>query len=152
MEVNRLTYVADGTVRPRPKEGLGKRLRALHDGLIEAIYLHKPSEAAVEETFLNKNPRSTIKLGEARGVVVLTPALAGLSVAEYSANRIKKSVVGAGHASKEQIQMMVGRILPGCQFSSADAADALAVAICHANTRATEMSWERNKTLPQVLS
>ena len=96
VEVNRLTYVADGTVRPRPKEGLGERLRALHDGLLEAIFLHKPSEAAVEETFLNNNPRSTIKLGEARGVVVLTPALAGLTVAEYSANRIKKSVVGQG--------------------------------------------------------
>ncbi|MEE2931946.1 MAG: crossover junction endodeoxyribonuclease RuvC [Pseudomonadota bacterium] len=152
VEVNHLTYVADGTVRPRPKDGLGERLRVLHDGLLEAICRHKPSEAAVEETFLNKNPRSTIKLGEARGVVVLTPALAGLTVAEYSANRIKKSVVGAGHASKEQIQMMVGRILPGCQFSSADAADALAVAICHANTRETEMSWEKNMTLQRVLT
>ncbi|HAA92559.1 MAG: crossover junction endodeoxyribonuclease RuvC [Rhodospirillaceae bacterium] len=142
VESNRFRYVADGTVRPKSNQQLSWRLRDLHDGLAEAIAQYSPDEAAVEETFVNKNPKSTLKLGEARGVVVLVPALAGLPVAEYSANRVKKAVVGAGHASKEQIQMMVGRILPGCEFSSADAADALAVAICHANYRETENRWQ----------
>lgn len=142
VEANRFSYVADGTVRPRPDRQLSWRLRDLHDGLAEAIAQYLPDEAAVEETFVNKNPKSTLKLGEARGVVVLAPALAGLPVAEYSANRIKKAVVGAGHAGKEQVQMMVGRILPGCEFSSADAADALAVAICHANFRETKARWQ----------
>ena len=130
---NRLTYVADGTVSPPAKQDLASRLRDLHEGLARVLADFEPDEAAVEETFVNKNPKSTLKLGEARGVVVLAPALAGIPVAEYSANRIKKSVVGAGHATKEQVQMMVGRLLPGCIFSSPDAADALAVAICHAH-------------------
>ncbi len=133
VHANRLTYVADGTVSPNPKQDLAGRLRDLHEGLAFVLADFDPDEAAVEETFVNKNPGTTLRLGEARGVVVLAPALAGLPVAEYSANRIKKSVVGAGHAAKEQVQMMVGRILPGCVFSSADAADALAVAICHAH-------------------
>lgn len=141
VEANRFRYIADGTVRPKPGRPLSARLRDLHDGLTEAIAEYIPDEAAVEEAFVNMNPKSTLKLGEARGVVVLAPALAGLAVAEYSANRVKKAIVGAGHASKEQIQMMVGRILPGCEFSSADAADALAVAICHANFRETENRW-----------
>ncbi len=135
---NRLVYVADGTVSPAPKQDLANRLRDLHEGLAKVLADYDPDEAAVEETFVNKNPASTLKLGEARGVVVLAPALAGLRVAEYSANRVKKSVVGAGHASKDQVQMMVGRILPGCNFSSPDAADALAVAICHAHYAETE--------------
>lgn len=134
---NRLTYVADGTVRPNAKLSIAERLRELHDGLAEVLELFDPDEAAVEETFVNKNPESTLKLGEARGVVLLVPALAGLAVSEYSANRVKKAVVGAGHATKDQVQMMVGRLLPGCQFSSADSADALAVAICHAHYAAT---------------
>ncbi len=135
---NRLVYVADGTVSPAPKQDLANRLRDLHEGLAKVLADYDPDEAAVEETFVNKNPASTLKLGEARGVVVLAPALAGLRVAEYSANRVKKSVVGAGHASKDQVQMMVGRILPGCAFSSPDAADALAVAICHAHFAESE--------------
>lgn len=130
---NRLKHVADGTVRPDPKQDLASRLRDLHEGLARVLADFAPDEAAVEETFVNKNATSTLKLGEARGVVVLAPALAGLRVAEYSANRVKKSVVGAGHATKEQVQMMVGRLLPGCRFSGPDAADALAVAICHAH-------------------
>ncbi len=130
---NHLSHVADGTVSPPVKQDLANRLRDLHEGLAQVLADYKPDEAAVEETFFNKNPKSTLKLGEARGVVVLAPALAGLRVAEYSANRIKKSVVGAGHATKKQVQMMVGRLLPGWQFSSPDAADALAVAICHAH-------------------
>ncbi len=133
VQANRLTYVADGTVSPAPDQDLANRLRDLHDGLADVLLNYDPDEAAVEETFVNKNPTTTLRLGEARGVVVLAPALAGLPVAEYSANRIKKSVVGAGHAAKSQVQMMVGRILPGCNFSSPDAADALAVAICHAH-------------------
>lgn len=138
---NRLTYVADGTVSPKSKQDLAYRLRDLHEGLAKVLMDYEPDEAAVEETFVNKNPASTLKLGEARGVVVLAPALAGLPVAEYSANRIKKSVVGAGHAGKSQVQMMVSRILPGCNFSSADAADALAVAICHAHFAETGRRW-----------
>ena len=143
VEANRLTYVADGTVSPNANQDLAGRLRDLHEGLARVLAEFEPDEAAVEETFVNKNPGTTLRLGEARGVVVLAPALAGLPVAEYSANRIKKSVVGAGHAAKEQVQMMVGRILPGCQFSSADAADALAVAICHAHFAETELRLQR---------
>lgn len=147
---NRLTYVADGTVRPNAKLTLAERLRELHDGLAAVLDLYEPVEAAVEETFVNKNPESTLKLGEARGVVLLVPALAGLAVAEYSANRVKKAVVGAGHATKDQVQMMVSRLLPGCQFSSADAADALAVAICHAHFAATSRYYTKNSNTRQV--
>ena len=96
----------------------------------------RPDEAAVEESFVNSNAASTLKLGVARGVVLLAPAERGLPVAEYSANLIKKSVVGAGHAEKAQVQLMVRRLLPGCAIGAADAADALAVAICHAHHRA----------------
>lgn len=138
---NRLTHVADGSVQPDPGNPLAWRLRALHEGLMEILSLYVPDEAAVEETFVNRNAASTLKLGEARGVVLLAPALAGLRVAEYSANRIKKSVVGVGHANKDQVQHMVRRILPSCRVLSADAADALAVAICHAHFGATERAW-----------
>ncbi|NKB56899.1 MAG: crossover junction endodeoxyribonuclease RuvC [Alphaproteobacteria bacterium] len=141
VHANRLVYVADGTVSPASDQDLASRLRDLHEGLAKVLADYAPDEAAVEETFVNKNPVSTLKLGEARGVVVLAPALIGIPVAEYSANRIKKSVVGAGHAAKEQVQMMVGRILPGCAFSSPDAADALAVAICHAHFAETGRRW-----------
>lgn len=140
---NRLTHVADGTVQPNPGIPLAWRLRELHDGLMEILSLYNPDEAAVEETFVNRNASSTLKLGEARGVVMLAPALAGLRVAEYSANRVKKSVVGVGHANKDQVQMMVRRLLPACQISTPDAADALAVAICHAHFGATENAWLR---------
>jgi crossover junction endodeoxyribonuclease RuvC len=113
----------------------------IHDGLRDVIDRYQPAEAAVEETFVNKNPTSTLKLGLARGVVLLTPALFGLKVAEYPANLIKKSVVGAGHAAKEQVQMMVRVLLPASVAGSADAADALAVAICHAHHRASLAKW-----------
>ena len=103
------------------------------DGSAAVIERLRPDEAAVEETFVNKNAASTLKLGVARGVVLLAPAERGLPVAEYSANMVKKSVVGAGHAGKEQVQLMVRRLLPGCAIEAADAADALAVAICHAH-------------------
>ena len=144
---NKLTYVADGTVHSTRSDQLAWRLRSLHEGLAEVLAFHKPDEAAVEETFVNKNPTTTLKLGEARGVVLLAPALVGLSVAEYSANRIKKSVVGAGHAGKPQVQMMVSRLLPGCNFESADSADALAVAICHSHFAGTSRRWADAKVI-----
>ncbi len=140
---NRLAHVADGTVNSSPKAPLHERLVELHDGLAAIIDRLAPSEAAVEETFVNKNPTSTLKLGLARGVVLLVPARAGLAVAEYGANHIKKSVVGAGHADKLQVQAMVGMLLPGIRISSTDAADALAVAICHAHHRQTQQAFDR---------
>jgi len=140
-ENGRLRYVADGAVHPDPSLPLPQRLASLHDGLNEIIARYRPTEAAVEETFVNKNPTSTLKLGLARGVVLLCPALAGLPVAEYPTNLVKKSVVGAGHAGKEQIQVMVRVLLPGARIETPDAADALAVAICHAHHAATARSW-----------
>ncbi len=134
---NHLRYVADGTIRPRTGQNMSCRLRELHDGLAGVLDAFAPDDAAVEESFVSKNSASTLKLGQARGVVVLAPALFGIPVAEYSANRIKKSVVGVGHATKNQVQVMVVALLPGCKFSSADSADALAVAICHAHFSAT---------------
>ncbi len=134
---NRLSYVADGIVKTSPDATLADRLVQLHAGLLEIIAEYAPEEAAVEETFVNKNPVSTLKLGQARGIVMLVPALAGLHVAEYLPNLVKKTVVGAGHASKEQVQMMVKTLLPGAKVAGADAADALAVAICHAHHRGT---------------
>ncbi|MBC8269930.1 MAG: crossover junction endodeoxyribonuclease RuvC [Rhodospirillaceae bacterium] len=134
---NRLTHVANGAVRTTASADLAVRLVELHDGLLEIVQRYTPHEAAVEETFVNKNPTSTLKLGQARGIVMLVPARAGLVVSEYTPNLIKKSVVGAGHAAKEQVQMMVQILLPGIDIASADAADALAVAICHAHHRAS---------------
>ena len=138
---SRLRYVADGALHPDAGLPLAERLVALHEGLVKVIADHQPDEAAVEETFVNKNPSSTLKLGLARGVALLVPALAGLKVAEYPANLIKKSLVGAGHADKAQIQMMVRHLLPGCSLASADSADALAVAICHAHHARTQRVW-----------
>ena len=139
---SRLRHVANGAIHSDGGLPLAQRLVQLHDGLTEVIRLYGPDEAAVEETFVNKNPTSTLKLGLARGVVLVVPALAGLPVAEYPANLVKKSVVGAGHAGKEQVQMMVRMLLPGCQLANADAADALAVAICHAHHAATARRWD----------
>ncbi len=138
---NRLRHVADGAVHSSDKRPLAQRLVELHEGLARIIAEFRPDEAAVEETFVNKNPTSTLKLGLARGVALLVPALAGLAVHEYPANLVKKSVVGAGHAAKEQVQMMVRRLLPGAMIGSPDAADALAVAICHAHHAATHRRW-----------
>ena len=132
---NRLTHIANGVIRTNGKFAMADRLRQLHEGLQDVLNLYQPDEAAVEETFVNKNPSSTLKLGQARGVVLLAPALAGLPIAEYAANLVKKSVVGVGHADKTQIQMMVSTLLPGVSFENADAADALAVAICHSHHR-----------------
>ncbi len=134
---NRLSHVADGTVCTDARLGLAERLVQLHSGLAQILDRYQPTEAAVEETFVNRNAVSTLKLGQARGVVLLVPANAGVPVAEYTPNQVKKAVVGSGHAAKEQIQMMVRTLLPGCEIDSADAADALAVAICHAHYRTT---------------
>jgi crossover junction endodeoxyribonuclease RuvC len=142
MAGNRLRHVADGTIHSAGNRPLAERLVELHDGLVKVIEQYRPDAAAVEETFVNKNPTSTLKLGLARGVVLLVPALAGIAVAEYPANLVKKSVVGVGHADKTQVQMMVQRLLPGCLASSADAADALAVAICHAHHAGTLARWQ----------
>jgi len=139
---NHLTHVADGVVHSDGKQSLAERLVTLFRQLGEILDRYRPDEAAVEETFVNKNASSTLKLGVARGVVLLVPAERGIPVAEYSTNLIKKSVVGAGHADKVQIQMMVRRLLPGCAIASPDAADALAVAICHAHHAATRRVWE----------
>jgi crossover junction endodeoxyribonuclease RuvC len=138
---NRLSWVADGTVHSDGDGTLAERLVQLHDGLMTVIEAWKPDEAAVEETFVNKNPTSTLKLGQARAVSLLVPARCGLPVAEYPTNLVKKSVVGTGHADKAQVQMMVKQILPGAKLNSADSADALAVAICHAHLGLTNRRW-----------
>ena len=138
---SRLSFVACGTINSTASRPLAERLVELHDGLRAVIDEWEPVEAAVEETFVNKNPTSTLKLGLARGVVLLTPALFNLRVAEYPANLVKKSVVGAGHAAKEQVQMMVRVLLPASSAGTPDAADALAVAICHAHHRSTLQTW-----------
>jgi len=130
---NRLSFVAEGTVTSDAKAQLSDRLMQLYDGLVEVIETWAPELAAVEETFVNKNPTSTLKLGQARGIALLVPARLGLSVGEYSPNLVKKTVVGAGHAGKDQVLMMVKTLLPGSGNAGADAADALAVAICHAH-------------------
>ncbi len=138
---SRLRHVADGAVRTADDRSLAVRLLQLHEGLRAIIAEYRPDAAAVEETFVNRNAASTLKLGQARGVVLLAPALAGLSVSEYATNLIKKSVVGSGHADKEQVAWMVRRLLPGCEPPNGDAADALAVAICHAHHAATDRRW-----------
>jgi crossover junction endodeoxyribonuclease RuvC len=138
-----LKYVADGVVASDAKLDLADRLGQLWHGLNTVLDEWRPDEAAVEETFVNKNPASTLKLGMARGVVLLVPSLKGLAVAEYSPNLVKKSIVGSGHADKEQVQMMVRRLLPGALADQADAADALAVAICHAHHAASARALTR---------
>jgi crossover junction endodeoxyribonuclease RuvC len=138
---NRLTHVAAGVVHAPVDLPLAERLVRLFRQVIEVIERFQPDEAAVEESFVNKNAASTLKLGVARGVVLLAPAERGLKVSEYSTNLVKKSVVGAGHAEKSQVQLMVRRLLPGCAFDSPDAADALAVAICHAHHANTMRVW-----------
>lgn len=134
---NRLRVIADGVVRSDDRLSLAERLNQLYGGVAEVLSAYEPDEAAVEETFVNRNPLSTLKLGQARGVVMLAPARHGLPVAEYQPSQVKKSVVGTGAAAKEQVQMMIRTLLPGCMIESPDAADALAVAVCHAHFRAS---------------
>jgi len=132
---NRLRHIADGVVAASASGTLADRLARLYRGLEVVMATHRPDEVAVEETFVNRNAASTLKLGQARGVVLLVPALASLPVYEYSANLIKKSLVGTGHATKDQVTMMVHALLPGARLEKADAADALAAAVCHAHHR-----------------
>ncbi|MDR1694938.1 MAG: crossover junction endodeoxyribonuclease RuvC [Lactobacillaceae bacterium] len=132
---NKIKYVADGIVQTDAKMDLAERLVKLHEGICEIIELYKPDEAAIEEVFLNSNPHSSLKLGQARGVVFLAPAKYNIPVSEYEPNKIKKAVVGVGHAEKTQVQTMIKILLPGCKPKNADSADALAIAICHNNFR-----------------
>ena len=134
-EGSKLSFVACGCIESDGALALGQRLRQLHEGLNKVLAAHRPHEAAVEETFINRDPQSALKLGQARGIALVVPALAGLDVAEYAANLVKKTVVGVGHADKKQVQAMIRVLLPKAETSSADAADALAVAICHAHHR-----------------
>lgn len=132
---NRLSYVASGTVTPPVDLDLPRRLVLLFEGLSELIRTYQPDEAAVEETFVSAGARSALQLGQARGIALMTPASLGLPVGEYAANLVKKSVVGSGHADKVQIQLMVKTLMSSADFKGADAADALAIAICHAHHR-----------------
>jgi len=132
---NRLVHIACGSVTSDDKAPLSERLLAIHDGLTAVVAAHHPDEAAVEATFVNKDATATLKLGQARGIALLVPARAGLSVAEYAPNLIKKTIVGAGHGDKTQIRMMIGVLLPKAQPTTHDAADALAIAVCHAHHR-----------------
>ncbi|NIJ08968.1 crossover junction endodeoxyribonuclease RuvC [Sphingomonas vulcanisoli] len=132
-EGNRLSHIANGQVRTDAKEALSARLLALHDALHDLMLLHQPSGAAVEEVFVNTNAQSTLKLGQARGVILLVAARAGVEVGEYAPRLVKKAVVGTGAAEKVQVHAMVSRLLPGVKIAGADAADALAVAIAHAH-------------------
>ncbi len=141
VSAGRLTHVANGVITSDTRAPLSERLHQIHQGIVGVIKCWTPDAAAVEETFVNQNPSSTLKLGQARGAVLVAAAGAGLDVAEYAPNRIKKSVVGAGHASKVQIRAMVGMLLPGCAPDGEDAADALAVAICDAHHRETLGRW-----------
>ena len=135
---NRLSYVADGAVHSDPDAPLATRLLQLHRQLAAILEEFQPDEAAVEETFVNKDARATLKLGQARGVVMLAPAERGLNVAEYAPNMVKKAVVGAGHAEKDQVKHMVKLLLPRAALKTADSTDALAIAICHAHHRGAQ--------------
>jgi crossover junction endodeoxyribonuclease RuvC len=132
---SRLSFRACGSIVSGTDMSLSRRLALIHRELADLIAEHAPDEGAVEETFVNRDPRSALKLGQARGVALAALALAGLHVAEYAANLVKKTVVGVGHAEKPQVAMMVKMLLPTSNARSADAADALAVAICHAQHR-----------------
>jgi crossover junction endodeoxyribonuclease RuvC len=131
----RLSHVAHGVIAPDDKLSLAERLLVLFQGVGEIIVLHRPDEAAIEETFMTANGSSTLKLGHARAAAMIAPAAAGLLVAEYAAKVVKKAVVGTGGADKTQVAFMIARLLPAAGGATADAADALAVAICHAHAR-----------------
>jgi crossover junction endodeoxyribonuclease RuvC len=144
VEGSRLRHLADGVLATDSDMAVPDRLCALHQGLTALIALHLPAEAAVEETYVNRNGAATLKLGYARGVALLVPALAGIPVHEYGAKTVKMSVVGTGGADKVQVADMVRRLLPGAAMKRADAADALAVAICHAHHRGSRLRWAAN--------
>src|SRR3954466_12243383 len=132
---NRLIYVACGTVETNEKLSLAERLVTIHDGLTRIVDEFRPDEAAVEATFVNRDATATLKLGQARGIAMLVPAKAGVMVAEYAPNLVKKTIVGAGHAEKAQIRVMIRVLLPKASPQSEDAADALAIPVTHAHHR-----------------
>src|ERR671937_808887 len=135
LEGNRLSFLACGSLATDEKAGLAARLVVIHDGLRRGVEEHAPHEAAGGETLVNKDAPPTLKLGQARGIAMLVPAIAGVPVAEYAPNLVKKTIVGAGHSEKTQIRMMIGVLLPKADPQSDDAADALAIAVCHAHHR-----------------
>lgn len=137
---NRLSHIANGQISTDAKMALPERLVALDRALVDVILTHQPQSAAIEEVFVNVNPQSTLKLGQARGVIMLAAAKSGIGIGEYSARLIKKAVVGTGGADKVQVHAMVARLLPGVKIAGADAADALAVAITHAHHIASSRS------------
>ncbi len=132
---NKLTHIANGVVKSDARLSLAERLLELRKGLADVIAEYQPAEAAVEQTFVNKDPAGTLKLGQARAIALLAPAEAGLPVAEYAPNQVKKAIVGAGHADKNQVGHMIATLMPGTKVANPDAADALAIAICHAHHR-----------------
>lgn len=132
---NELKFVASGTVRSDDKCDLASRLCQLYEGLSTIIHNFMPHEASVENTFVNKDATATLKLGQARGIALLAPALAGLKVVEYAPNAVKKAVIGVGHGEKQQIHMMIKVLMPRATFDTSDAADGLAIAVCHAHNR-----------------
>jgi crossover junction endodeoxyribonuclease RuvC len=136
---NRLSFLACGSLATDETASLPARLLAIHDGLREVVRQHGPDEAAVEATFVNKDAAATLKLGQARGIAMLVPAIAGLPVAEYAPNLVKKTIVGTGHGEKAQVRMMIGVLLPKADPRSEDAADALAIAVCHAHHRQSSL-------------
>jgi crossover junction endodeoxyribonuclease RuvC len=136
-EGNRLSHLANGQLKTKPGDELPKRLATLGEQLEALIAEHRPDSAAVEEVFVNANPQSTLKLGQARGVIIMVAARSGIDVGEYAARLVKKAVVGVGNAEKAQVHAMVARLLPGAKIAGPDAADALAVAITHAHHLAT---------------
>jgi crossover junction endodeoxyribonuclease RuvC len=136
---SQLSFVAAGTILPDEIAPLADRLCAIHDALARVLAEHAPQEAAVEATFVNRDAVATLKLGQARGVAMLAPARAGLAVAEYAPNAVKKAIVGVGHAEKRQIRAMVSMLLPRAKLDDDDSADALAIAICHAHHRSAGM-------------
>jgi crossover junction endodeoxyribonuclease RuvC len=134
-EGSRLIYVADGAVHSDAELSLAERLLQIHEQVLHVIREFMPDEAAIEETFVNTDARATLKLGQARGAVMLSPAICKIPVSEYAPNTVKKSVVGAGHADKAQVKHMVKLLLPRADMKTADSTDALAIAICHAHHR-----------------
>ena len=134
-EGNRLSFLGCGSVTTDDRDDLAARLLAIHDGLMRILEEFRPDEAAVEATFVNKDAKATLKLGQARGIAMVVPARVGVPVAEYAPNLVKKSIVGVGHGDKTQVRMMIGVLLPKADPASHDAADALAIAVTHAHHR-----------------
>ena len=140
-EGQRLRFVDAGEVTSDPKSDLACRLKDLHSALISIAKNYIPNEMAIEETFVNNNPASTLKLGQARGVALLVPGILGIPVTEYSATSVKKSVTGTGHAEKGQVRDMIKLLIPGVGELGFDATDALAIAICHCHSSETNNRW-----------